>query len=158
MRSLTLQDTKKRLERLEMLLDELVEMSEDVPVLVEGQRDLKALRNLGVDGDIICVHCGLTLLELCEAIAGQYEKVILMLDWDRKGRELSDRLHTNLLRLGVKVDLDLNSRIFGQVKKETKEVEGLDKLFRRLAKSHKRYRLDKFNRTMGFAQKRGRHP
>lgn len=155
---MTLQDTKEKLKRFGVILEGLQEANETIPILVEGKRDVRALENLGLDGVILVVHRGKTLLEISEDIADLYEEVILLLDWDRKGRQLAQRIKSNLISLGVKVNDDYNHRIFSLAAKETKEVEGLDSYFRRLSKSSKRYRLDKYNRATGFAEKRGRHP
>ena len=88
--------------------------------------------NLGLDGEILIVNTGHSLMELCEDLGRRYEEVILMLDWDAKGKELSKNIERNLVQLSVKTDRAFMVRIFHLVSKETKEVEALDKLMERL--------------------------
>jgi len=125
-------EAKERLELLEKILDELRIANLDLPVLVEGKRDKEALIELGLTGEILIVNTGHTLMEICEDFGHRYTEIILMLDWDRKGKELTERIERNLVPLGVKTDKAFMVRIFHLVSKETKEVEALDKLMERL--------------------------
>jgi 5S rRNA maturation endonuclease (ribonuclease M5) len=125
-------DVRERLELLEHLFEQLRLKNLDVPVLVEGKRDRQALMNLGLDGEILIVNTGHSLMEMCEDLSHRYEEIILMLDWDAKGKELSKNIERNLVQLSVKTDRAFMVRIFHLVSKETKEVEELDKLMERL--------------------------
>jgi 5S rRNA maturation endonuclease (ribonuclease M5) len=125
-------DTKERLELLEHLFEQLRLKNLEIPVLVEGKRDREALKNLGLEGEILIVNTGHTLMEMCEDLGHRYTEIILMLDWDKKGKELSKNIEHNLVQLGIKTDRAFMVRIFHLVSKETKEVEALDKLMERL--------------------------
>jgi 5S rRNA maturation endonuclease (ribonuclease M5) len=126
-------DTKERLELLEHLFEQLRLKNLEIPVLVEGKRDREALKNLGLEGEILIVNTGHTLMEMCEDLGHRYTEIILMLDWDKKGKELSKNIEHNLVQLGIKTDRAFMVRIFHLVSKETKEVEALDKLMERLS-------------------------
>jgi 5S rRNA maturation endonuclease (ribonuclease M5) len=125
-------DTKERLELLEHLFEQLRLKNLEIPVLVEGKRDRETLKNLGLEGEILIVNTGHTLMEMCEDLGHRYTEIILMLDWDKKGKELSKNIEHNLVQLGIKTDRAFMVRIFHLVSKETKEVEALDKLMERL--------------------------
>jgi 5S rRNA maturation endonuclease (ribonuclease M5) len=122
---------RERLELLEDILDQLRVRNLDDPVLVEGKRDKDALFELGLNGEILLVNTGHTLIEMCEDLSRRYTEIILMLDWDRKGHQLTANIERNLTPLGVKVDKSFMVRIFHLVSKETKEVEALDRLLAR---------------------------
>jgi len=80
--------------RLQGLIRELTLLNEEIPVIVEGRRDVAALRHLGLTGAILTLHCGQTVAAFGERIAHRFPAVILLLDWDRRGRQL----HTQLTR------------------------------------------------------------
>jgi len=129
---MTVIDATERLDRLEKVLEDLRTENQHIPVLVEGKRDVAALRALGITGEIIMVNEGKTIIALCEEIASKHEEVILLLDWDRKGKELTERFKRNLTTVGVRVIDGIRARIFSLVAKETKEVEALDSFVERL--------------------------
>jgi len=80
--------------RLQGLIRELGLLNEEIPVIVEGRRDVEALRRLGLSGTILTLHCGQTVAAFGERLARRFPAVILLLDWDRRGRQL----HTQLTR------------------------------------------------------------
>jgi len=80
--------------RLQGLIQELRLLNEEVPVIVEGRRDVAALRRLGLKGVILTLHCGQTVAAFAEEITRRFPVVIPLLDWDRRGRQL----HTQLTR------------------------------------------------------------
>lgn len=89
-------DYKKSLENLEELLLELKEENKNVPILVEGDKDIEALRRLEITGTIISVNAGMSLTDFCDWIAEQYKKVIILTDWDRRGGKLCHTIRKNL--------------------------------------------------------------
>jgi 5S rRNA maturation endonuclease (ribonuclease M5) len=80
--------------RLQGLLRELSLLNEEFPVIVEGRHDIDALRRLGLKGAIVTLHCGRTVAAFAEQLSRRFPAVILLLDWDRRGRQL----HTQLTR------------------------------------------------------------
>ena len=80
------------------------------PVIVEGKRDTKALRNLGFGGIIIELNDGHSLLSTVENIAqkfGRRSKFVVLTDWDRTGEILAKQLK----EYGESCDLIPNLRI-----------------------------------------------
>jgi 5S rRNA maturation endonuclease (ribonuclease M5) len=82
--------------RLQGLVHELTLLNNEIPVIVEGRRDVTALRRLGLQGTILTLHCGLTVAAFAEQIARRFPSVILLLDWDRRGRQLHAQLTRHL--------------------------------------------------------------
>ena len=76
----------ERASRLVEVLQALYEANKRVPVIVEGRRDADALRKIGLIGDIITLHSGKGIYEFCEDIAEQYQNMVLLTDWDDKGK------------------------------------------------------------------------
>jgi 5S rRNA maturation endonuclease (ribonuclease M5) len=90
------QDARLTAARLHGLLRELSLLNNDIPVIVEGRRDVAALRRLGLKGTISTLHCGQTVAAFGEQIARRFPCVILLLDWDRRGRQLHTQLTLHL--------------------------------------------------------------
>ena len=61
-------------------------------MLVEGARDVAALRELGMEGTIIKLNRGQSLVERADQLSRLHERVLLLTDWDRKGMQLHERL------------------------------------------------------------------
>jgi len=91
----------KELEIFEELINELKELNKKVPIIVEGRHDIKALRNLGVMGPIIKLNNGMSILQFSEYIARNYGEIILLLDWDSKGKELTSKIAALLEEQGI---------------------------------------------------------
>jgi len=86
----------ERAERLHEVIEALCEVNKRFPVVVEGKKDLQALRKLGLAGDIIPLHRGKGLYEFSEELAERFSRIILLLDWDAKGENLFTSLTNNL--------------------------------------------------------------
>jgi 2,5-diamino-6-(ribosylamino)-4(3H)-pyrimidinone 5'-phosphate reductase len=97
-----------RLERIRQVLNELcVESARGTPIVVEGKKDLETLRGLGVAGPILTAKTGgksfvQALHEIQQTGGGQ---VVLLLDFDRRGKQGTSRLLKGLEGTGVKPDL-----------------------------------------------------
>lgn len=117
-----------RLERLEEALDALrVASNEDrVPILVEGDKDENALRNLGVLGPILKVHAGSTLFALAETLGRDHPRLILLVDWDRTGGRLAQRLREACAANGIALDEEHRKALAFAVGGQVKTVESLD--------------------------------
>ncbi len=74
------------------LLKDLKELNRTIPILVEGKRDRETLRKFGFDGIIELVHQGKNLYELSEELLCKYDRIIILLDWDRRGEALYMKL------------------------------------------------------------------
>lgn len=103
-------DASDRLEAIEQAIERLREQAEYGTVVVEGSRDLSALEWLGIGGHHVAIHQGRTLDAVMEDLAMAPPPVILLVDWDRTGGRLVDRLEENL-RARVHVDLECRRRL-----------------------------------------------
>jgi len=89
--------SEESLAKIMAIIDDMREDNESTPILVEGKRDKKALKELGFEGDIIVLNSGYTLADVADAISKKYRKIIILTDWDKKGSYLAGRIF-NLLR------------------------------------------------------------
>ncbi len=85
-------DIETSVEKIERILDDLREENGKIPIIVEGKKDVVALRFLGCTGSIITVNKGLSLTDFCDSIASMHESVVLLTDWDRRGGRLCRRM------------------------------------------------------------------
>ncbi|MDG6242963.1 MAG: toprim domain-containing protein [Methanolobus sp.] len=116
---------QKRLEMAEELLSELQELADrDSIVVVEGKRDIAALKSLGLDGDLRpATHH--PLMHFCEELSKTGKKVVILTDWDRRGDILASKLVENLQSLGSTPETRIRELIVSLVQKEIKDVESL---------------------------------
>jgi 5S rRNA maturation endonuclease (ribonuclease M5) len=89
-------DYKKSLEDLEKATSELRDENKKIPIIVEGDKDIDALRKLDIIGTIISVNAGTSLTDFCDKIADMYRDVIILTDWDRRGGYLCHTIKKNL--------------------------------------------------------------
>lgn len=127
-----------RLEEFEELLEELRLDNEDVPVLVEGEKDVAALRALGLEGEILRVKQADTVFVVCETLARRHRKVILMVDWDRGGGHLARLVLDALEANGVRCDEAYRKAIARLSQKEVLHVEALDRWAENLRRAARR--------------------
>jgi len=122
----------ERAERIKEVLHYLYEINKLVPIIVEGKRDKKALRDIGFDGEIITLHSGKSIYEFSETIASRFEKVVLLIDWDEKGEELYSKVGESLQ--GMWEDFaSIRELLKILCQKEIAEVEEIPSLFLRIA-------------------------
>jgi len=74
---------------------------EDALIIVEGKKDIIALNKFGVE----CVSLKGDLKGFCEKVSAERDEVVLLMDTDKEGRELTKRLKTYFSLPGVKVNL-----------------------------------------------------
>ena len=55
-------DYNRSLEDVQKALSELIEENRNTAVIVEGEKDVEALRRLGLTGKIITLNSGLTII------------------------------------------------------------------------------------------------
>jgi 2,5-diamino-6-(ribosylamino)-4(3H)-pyrimidinone 5'-phosphate reductase len=119
---------KDKLEKLEQIIAKLIEEStKGAPIVVEGKKDAQALQELGVNGAIMTVKTGgKSFLEATAQIEvlGVGE-VILLLDFDRRGKEGTKRLVESLERGKVSVNTQFWRELQGLVGREVSCVESL---------------------------------
>jgi 5S rRNA maturation endonuclease (ribonuclease M5) len=119
---------KEKEEKLVQVLSALAdEAAKGTPILVEGKKDVEALRALGVEGPILSVKTGGksfvdVVSELEESKA---PRVILLLDFDRRGKEGTRRLKQNLERAKIKTEIEFWRALSRLAGRDVQCVEGL---------------------------------
>ena len=93
--------------------------------MVEGERDRRSLRRLGLKGTILLVHRGRTLSETAHHLAETARHVIILTDWDTEGGHLAQRLKEFLGSGRHGPDLDHRRRLAHVLRGELVHVEGL---------------------------------
>ena len=109
----------------------LYEVNKFVPIIVEGKRDRRALRSLGITGEVILLHGGKTIYEFCEDILKEHERFILLLDWDERGETLQKRLASHLTGHYEEFSI-FRDMLKALCQSQVKEVEKLPALLKRL--------------------------
>jgi 5S rRNA maturation endonuclease (ribonuclease M5) len=109
-------------------LDQLISMlrifsESGIPIVVEGYKDERSLRKLGVRGTIIRLS-GKNLLEAAEEIA-LFEDFLILTDFDRKGQELASQLFRYLGQKNIDLTQNFRRRFRNLIPKITCDIEGL---------------------------------
>ena len=120
--------TEKRLERILKLLERLEEQSaKGTPIVVEGKNDVQALYRLGITGDIILAKTsGKSFFDvLSEIERRERREVILLFDFDRRGKEWTRRLASCLEGMKITPNLLFWRMLLGLVGRDVKDIEGL---------------------------------
>lgn len=119
---------KEKEEKLQLLLQSLAEESaKGIPIIVEGKKDVNSLRALSIQGPIISAKSGgRNLLSLVSEIEETMPcEVILLLDFDRRGKELTRRLKRHLEASKTAVNISFWLQIFKLAGKEIRNIESL---------------------------------
>jgi 5S rRNA maturation endonuclease (ribonuclease M5) len=119
---------KEKEEEISEVLSALAEESgKGTIILVEGRKDMEALRALGVEGPIVTIKTGgRSFTDVIFEMEAKTSKVILFLDFDRRGKQGTNRLRHSLERAGIKVDLKFWLDLLKSVGKDVQCVEGLN--------------------------------
>jgi 5S rRNA maturation endonuclease (ribonuclease M5) len=120
--------TEKRLEKIQKLLERLANQSaKGTPIVVEGKKDVQSLHRLGVTGDIILAKAsGKSFLDvLSEIEKKERSEVILMFDFDRRGKEWTRRMARRLEGMKIAPNLLFWRMLLGLVGHDVKDIEGL---------------------------------
>ncbi len=81
-------------------------------VLVEGLRDVEAVKRLGCNSMIeVLSHRGVNDFDLAEEIAGKYGNVLVLTDYDEEGLNLNKRFTLLLEHKEIHVETGLRRRI-----------------------------------------------
>ena len=119
---------KEKQKKILQILNQLMDKSAvGTPIIVEGKKDVAALRGCGVEGKVITVKTGgKSFLDVVTEIeqAGA-EEVVLFLDFDRRGREGTKCLKKHFERAKIKVNLSYWHALMALVGKELPCIEGL---------------------------------
>src|SRR5437667_11130198 len=115
------------------VIEDLTEMNRLAPSIVEGEYDRRALRALGLTGDIRLINEGSTIFGLCESIAGGHREAIILTDWDVRGGRLARQLRDGLAANGVRFDEELRARLTRLCRKDITDVESLHTFVERVS-------------------------
>ncbi|MEM4311348.1 MAG: toprim domain-containing protein [Nitrososphaerales archaeon] len=94
-------------------------------VIVEGKRDVEALKALGYKGSLMEYYKGINLDNLINSLK-KYKKVILLFDLDKHGRLLTAKL-TRALESYIKVDLFYRRKLVEIAKGRFTTIQNLSK-------------------------------
>ncbi len=95
-------------------------------IVVEGIKDRRALQDLGIKNEILVLNKPLDAV--AEEAARIEKEVVLLTDFDSKGKELYGKLKRDLVKLGVKVDAYFREWL--QKNTKLSHVEGIDSYFK----------------------------
>ncbi|MEM1543584.1 MAG: toprim domain-containing protein [Candidatus Bathyarchaeia archaeon] len=121
---------ERKLERISWIIEELKdETSRGALLVVEGEKDAEALKSIGIECNIFTIKSfGRNLQDVVDEIGWFSDReIILLMDFDRRGRELTRRLAQSLERMKVKFDLNFWKELSSLLNNELKDVEGLAK-------------------------------
>lgn len=119
---------RKREEKIEQIIECLKEESaKGTPIIVEGKNDTETLRALCVEGKIISAKTGgkSRLDVISEIEKTGTREVILLLDFDKRGREWTDMLKQLLEKAKIKTNLTFWNGLLRLAGRELKDIEGL---------------------------------
>lgn len=121
---------KDKEEKIEQIIAKLVaESSKGTAILVEGKKDAESLRLLGVEGYVVKVKTGGKSFfdVIAEVEASGVKCVVLLLDFDRRGKEGTDRLVREFERQRIKVDVRFWRELKGLLSRDIQGIESLPK-------------------------------
>jgi|TARA_B100001964_G_scaffold215099_1_gene253232 5S rRNA maturation endonuclease (ribonuclease M5) len=95
-------------------------------VVVEGKRDVRALRSMGFIGKILML-CHNNNFDRFISEAGKYHKIILLLDLDREGRSLTKKAAILLEGKKHVIDLYFRRNLSSITCGRVKQIEELSK-------------------------------
>ena len=119
---------KEKEEKILQLLTVLAEESlKGTPIVVEGKKDVAALRALGVTGTLLTVKTGgkSFLDAVCEIEKMHAPEVIFFLDFDRRGKEGTKHLKQSLEHAKIKTNTKLWRRLSATAGNEIQCIESL---------------------------------
>ena len=118
----------RKLEKILRLLERLAtELAKGTPIIVEGRNDVNALCELDLIGDIISAKSsGKSFLDVLSEIEGRgKQEVILLMDFDRRGKKWTNRLARRLEEMRIKPNLLFWKELLSLVGHDIKDIEGL---------------------------------
>lgn len=92
---------------IEKIIFKYVPNDRTIPIIVEGDHDIRALTRAGINNEIIKINIGLPLNEFCEIISRNHKNVVILTDFDATGKKLMERIKELLNGYGVHTDVRL---------------------------------------------------
>ncbi|MDH5450453.1 MAG: toprim domain-containing protein [Candidatus Bathyarchaeota archaeon] len=119
---------EEKLEKILEIFDQLAkESAKGTPIVVEGINDVSALRQLSISGKIIPVKAsGKNFIDMIDELVNtEKREIIVLMDFDRHGRELAKRMTQHLQELKIKPNMYFWNRFLKLVGRNVKDIEGL---------------------------------
>ena len=119
---------KEREEKIQQVLEELRgETTRGIPVVVEGKNDVEALHALYIEGNFITVKTGgKSFLDIITKLEqSKVSEVILLLDFDRRGKQGTNHLRHSLEHSGIRVNLKFWRELMRLVSRDVQCIEGV---------------------------------
>ena len=125
---------ERKFRLLTRLIQRLIATDEEgSPIMVEGKRDLLALRSLGVKGKILCVkNSRENFVDFLDKV--QTKEVVLLVDFDKSGSYLAKYITLYLEGRGVKVNSVFWRSIRSLIGRDVKDIEGFPSYLEKLKK------------------------
>ncbi|ADC69339.1 TOPRIM domain protein [Methanocaldococcus sp. FS406-22] len=112
-------------EKLLEVIEELKIEAEEKPIIVEGKRDVESLEKLGVEGTFIIIAKTPIYLIADELVRKRVKEVILLTDFDRRGRMLAKAIVEEFRHRGIKVNTKIRHEIFIYTNSGIRDIESL---------------------------------
>ncbi|MEM3732873.1 MAG: hypothetical protein QXK81_05125 [Candidatus Bathyarchaeia archaeon] len=118
-------------EELQKLIERLILCANNgASIIVEGKKDKLSLNRLGVKKGVLCLKAlDKNFYDFTLLIKGE---AVLMVDFDKEGEELSQKLINELTQMKIKVDDSIWRRIKALTRPEVKGVEDLAKYIEKI--------------------------
>ncbi len=118
---------KRRIEKVTEIFERLaVQSIKGIPIVVEGQNDVNALRKLALSGVIIAAKTKKSFLALVTELERlDFEEVILLMDFDRRGKEWTKRLTQYLEQTTTRPNTFYWNELKSLLSRDVKEIEGI---------------------------------
>jgi len=128
-------DTEDKLEKILRLLDNLTsELVKGIPIIVEGRKDIEVLNELEVRGDIIAAKTRSgNLSDLLDEVEERHKnEVILLMDFDRRGKEMTNYLAQRLEEMKIAPNTTFWRDLSGLLRRDIKDIQGLSSYIKTL--------------------------
>jgi len=112
-------------EKLLEVIEELKIEAEEKPIIVEGKKDVESLEKLGVEGTFIIIAKTPIYLIADELVRKRVKEVILLTDFDRRGRMLAKAIVEEFRHRGIKVNTKIRHEIFIYTNSGIRDIESL---------------------------------
>jgi 5S rRNA maturation endonuclease (ribonuclease M5) len=119
---------QERMEKVQLLIEKLAtDSAKGYLIIVEGQKDYQALRQFGINGKILTAKTSRkSFLDLTAEIEKQSgPQVILLLDFDRRGKELTKQLTQHLETVRIKTNTNYWRELQALIGRDVKDIEGI---------------------------------
>ncbi|MDN5358510.1 MAG: dTMP kinase [Candidatus Diapherotrites archaeon] len=131
------------------LLEELSDPSADFVVVVEGKKDVEALRRLGILRVEMLNHYP-SVVDMADALAEKgIKRAVILTDYDRTGKALAYKLGAALMSAGIHVDWKARAKIRREF--HVTYIENLDRIVEAMERGEKNgkniYRLGKVSHS-----------